>query len=197
MTCSATDTLGTRCLFNGRVAGWPSTSEGLTLIELAMVALVLALIAAVAMPTGTNVSTTRVEAAASEVAAAVRFARDESIRTGESYGVRQQNGANRFRVFRLDSGGNVVYDVYHPIAKQLWDYQFDTAPAFPGVTITRAMAWRGSCNVDGNIAFRSDGTPFCTDPVTALLDNGKLALAYDNEIRLVYVDGFTGRVTLQ
>jgi len=173
------------------------TSSGFTLIEVAMVALVIGLIAAVALPTGTNTMAARVDSAAAEVAAAVRFARDESNRTGDSYGVRQQNGANRFRVFRLDGAGTPIYDVYHPMAKQLWDIDFDTAPHFRDLTINRTMSWRGSCNKDGNIAFRDGGTPGCTDPTTALLDQGVLTLSLDNISRDVVIDGFTGRVWIQ
>ena len=84
-------------------SGFTPIESGFTLIEMVMIAFVMALVAAVAMPTGTSTgAATKVDAAAADVAAAVRFARDESSRTGNSFGVRQQQ--NRVRVFRLDGG---------------------------------------------------------------------------------------------
>ena len=126
----------------------------------------------------------------------IRFARDESIRTGSPHGFRQQTGQNRVRVFRIDGGGTLIYDVYHPTAKQLWDIDFDTAPQFRGVASSRTMSWRAACNVDGNVAFRPTGTPYCTDPTVTLLDQATISLDLGNHSRKVAVDGFTGRVTV-
>ena len=170
---------------------------GFTLIEALMTMFVIGLIAAIVLPATNDNRINRVDAAAAEVAAAIRFARDESIRTGTPHGVRHQGGANRFRVFRLDGTGTPVYDVYHPIVKQLWDLEFDASPHYAGISISRSVDWRGTCNVGGNIAFRSDGTPFCTDPITTLLDTGELTLEIAEDDRDVMVDGFTGRVWLK
>ncbi|MCZ6887633.1 MAG: hypothetical protein O7H39_03980 [Gammaproteobacteria bacterium] len=160
-----------------------------------MIAFVMALVATVAMPTGTSTGAgTKVDAAAADVAAAVRFARDESSRTGNSFGVRQQQ--SRVRVFRLD-GVTLVYDVYHPIAKQEWDIQLAKDLPYRGVQSARSVAWRGVCNADRNIAFRDGGTPVCTSPTTTLLDQGVLTLTLDGASRNVVIDGFTGRVSIQ
>lgn len=174
----------------------PNRTHGFTLIELAMVALLLGLIAAIALPTGPNADVAMIDSAAYEVAAAVRYARDESIRTGVSHGVRQQSGANRFRVFRIDGTGTVIFDVYHPVSKQLWDIGFNTSPYFRNVVIERTNDWRATCNINGNIAFRSEGTPICTDPDTTLLEKGLLTLKMGSMRREINVDGFTGRVWL-
>lgn len=174
----------------------PGTA-GFTLIELLMVVLIIAVAAAIALPTGTNSDTTQIEAAAAEVAAATRFARDESRRTGAPHGIRQQNAQNRLRIFRIDGTGTLIYDLHHPVTRQLWDIQFDNAPGFPGVSITRTMVWRGTCNADGNIAFRADGTPHCTDPLTTLLDRSTLTLSRGSTSRNVVIDGFTGQVSIQ
>ncbi len=174
----------------------PGTA-GFTLIELLMVVLIVAIAAAIAMPTGSNGDAAQIEAAAAEVAAAARFARDETRRTGAPHGIREQNSQNRLRVFRIDGTGTLIYDIHHPITRQLWDIQFDSAPGFPGATITRTMAWRGTCNADGNVAFRQEGTPHCTDPLTTLLDRATLTLSRGSFSRDVVIDGFTGRVWIQ
>lgn len=192
----ATDLQRVKRLTNGtpNTPNTPNSAAGFTLIEVAMVALVIGLAAAIALPTGTNTDVARVEAAAAEVAAAVRYARDESMRTDTSYGVRHRTDTNRVRLFRLDGGGNRIYDVYHPMAKQLWDIDFDTSPHFRGLTVERGFSWRGTCDQDRHVAFRRDGTPHCTDPITTLLDEGELKLEFANISRRVVVDGFTGRV---
>ena len=170
--------------------------SGFTLIEFAMVALLVGLIATIVVPSGNNSTEKNVDAAAAEVSAAVRFARDESIRTGVVYGVNQPSDENRLRVFRVDGVGTPVFDVYHPVSKQLWDLQFDIGPHFRKVDINLTSVWRGTCNTDGNIAFRTDGTPMCTDPTSALLEQGSLMLSSEGVQRAVSVDGFTGRVSL-
>jgi Tfp pilus assembly protein FimT len=162
-----------------------------------MVTLVVGMVAVIALPAGTNSLEARIDAAAGEVAAAVRFARDESIRTGVAHGVRQQTGSNQVQVFRIDGAGVLIFDIYQPVAKQLWDIQFDTSPNYHGVVIDRTTDWRAVCNEGGNIAFRGDGTPTCTDPDTTLLEQGLVTVTLDNLRRDVAVDGFTGRVWVQ
>ena len=174
----------------------PCQVSGFTLIEFAMVALLLGLIAAIVVPTGNNSAQMNVNAAVIEVTAAARFARDESMRTGIVHGIGQPAGENRMRVFRLDGTGTPVYDVYHPVTKQLWDLQFDTDAHFRNITLSRANVWRAPCNADGNIAFRDNGTPVCTDPNSTLLEQASLMLTAETVQRAVTVDGFTGRVLL-
>jgi prepilin-type N-terminal cleavage/methylation domain-containing protein len=180
-----------------RLTNGTKSAAGFTLIEVAMVALIVGLAAARALPTGTNSDVTRVEAAAAEVAAAIRFARDESMRTGDSYGVRQMTAENRLQLHSIDGAGTFIYDVYHPIAKQRWDIDFDTSPHFRGLTITHSFDWRATCTRARHIAFRADGTPVCGDPLTVLLNQAELKLSFANISRKVIVDGFTGRVWVQ
>ena len=80
--------------------------RGYTLVELVIVVTVLALIAAIAVPSLSSGPKKDLDLAAQEFAAAMRFARSESIRTGEPYGFLQQSGAKRIRVYRLDTGNS-------------------------------------------------------------------------------------------
>lgn len=170
------------------------TIRGFTIVEVVMVVLIVALAASIALPAGNNDTAVRLESAAAEVAAAVRFARDEAIRTGVAHGVEQQTASNQLRLYRLDGGGTPLFDVHHPVTRQPWHILLDTAPAFPGVGIAGSMTWRGTCDTDGEILFRADGTPSCRDPSTSLLRQGALTLTYQNRSRTVTVDGFTARV---
>jgi type II secretion system protein H len=173
----------------------PSLQSGLTLIEVLMTALVVGLIAAMVLPETTDNPNGRVDAAAAEVATALRFARDESIRTGTPHGVTLQG--SHLNVFRLDGTGTPVYDIHHPITKQRWEIDFDDSPHYRDTSISMANAWRGPCNLDGSVAFQPDGTPFCTDPTTTILDQGNLTLQVGPIISTVNADGFTGRVWIQ
>jgi prepilin-type N-terminal cleavage/methylation domain-containing protein len=173
----------------------PCKPSGFTLIEFAMVALLIGLIATMVLPSGNYSAQADLDAAAQEVAAALRFARDESMRSGAIHGVRQETSGNSLRVFRIDNSGTLIYDVYHPVSRQLWDIQFNLSPHFRDVVIDQAHTWRAACSEDANIAFSKDGTPVCTDPALVLLEQGNMILASGNLQRVVTIDGFTGRVS--
>ena len=173
---------------------------GYTLTELVIVVTILGVIAAVAVPATSSSTDSKLDLAASEFAAAMRFARSESMRTGEPHGFRQQSGAKRIRVFRLDTGtspATLVYDVYHPIDKQLYDYDLDLESLAAADLLTRTPDFRGTCNVNGNVYFDANGTAWCADPDTVLLDSFQVDFDLGSDRRTVLVDGITGRVTVQ
>ena len=178
----------------------PSPEIGYTLIELVITVTVIAVIAAIAVPAFSSGTDKRLHMAAAEFAAAMRFARSESIRTGEPHGFRQQSTDKRIRVFRLDDATNpptLVYDVYHPIDKQLYDIDLDLHPLAYADTVVRAPDFHGVCNKTGNIYFDSNGTPWCASPDTVLLETFNLTLDLGSDRRTVIVDGITGRVTVR
>ncbi len=97
--------------------------NGYTLVEMLIVVALLAMIAAIAVPSVTPAEHQRLGLAASAVADAFRFAREESRRTGVVHGVTADLSNNQIRVFRLDEGPNPndkVFDVRHPISTQLY-----------------------------------------------------------------------------
>lgn len=174
--------------------------QGYTLIELVIVVTVLAVIAAIAVPTSNSGPDRSFDLAASAVAAAMRFARNESMRTGEPHGFRQESGAKRIRVFRLDQGTNpatIVYDVYHPIDKQLYDIDLNLLALAGADSLNRIAAFRGTCNQEGNIYFDSNGTPWCVDLDTTLLQRFEVELESGARRLTIELDSITGRVTIQ
>ncbi len=173
---------------------------GYTLVELVITVTIIGVIAAVAVPASSSGSDKRLQLAAEEFAAAMRFARTESIRTGEPHGFRQQSSAKRIRVFRLDqstSPATLVYDVYHPVDKQLYDFELDLHPLAAADTLTRSPNYYGTCNITGNIYFDANGTARCADPDTVLLEKFELRFDLGTQQRTVTVDGITGRVTVE
>jgi len=173
--------------------------RGYTLVELVIVVTVLAVIAAIAVPASTQKTDKKLELAAAEFASAMRFARSEAIRTGEPHGFRQQSAAKRIRVFRLDqdtSPATLIYDVYHPVDKQLYDVTLMDDTLFYADTVSRTAVYRGSCNNSGNVYFNGNGSPWCADPDTILLERFEVELTLGTAVRTVKLDQLTGRVTV-
>ena len=178
-----------------------TTQQGYTLVELVIVVGIIALIAAIAIPAATSTSSDKqLELAAAEFASAIRFARSESIRTGEPHGFRFLTDQYRVRVFTADTSGSPwtwVWDVYHPVRKQLYDYTFPAELAGTGVPVTHVPVYRGTCDRQGVVYFDKQGTPWCLEPENILLDSYRLDIASDTSQLSVNLDGITGRVTVQ
>ena len=178
-----------------------NSQRGYTLAELVIVIGLLALIAAVAVPsTNRSDEAKQLDMAAAEFAAAIRFARSESIRTGEPHGFRFLVNQYRIRVYTADTSGNPwtwTWDVYNPVSKQLYDYTFPTDLSSIEPPVTHTFVYRGSCKSQGVIYFDANGTPWCLNPETVLLDSYRLDLSTATETASVTLDGITGRVRIQ
>ncbi|MGI9203365.1 MAG: pilus assembly FimT family protein [Woeseiaceae bacterium] len=174
--------------------------HGYSLIELVAVITVLGLVAAIAVPSVSSTDSRKLDLAASEVAEAIRFARSEAIRLGEPRGFRQQVADKRIRVFSLDMSVSPparIFDVRHPISKQLYDVDLDDHSLAAADSITRTATWRGACNQQGRMYFDANGTPWCSDPENVLLDKFAVTLTLGQISRVVTLDGISGRVTVQ
>lgn len=175
-------------------------TAGFTLAELLIVIVIISVIAVTALPEFSSRDTARLDLAAAEVADAFRFARHESIRTGIPRGVRVNISSDDVRVFRLDMVPNPpakLFDVYHPVAKYLYDTRAEWA--LPrGVTVnTRDLVFAGACNKTKALAFDVRGNPVCTDPVTVRTQSATVTLELDGETRAITIAPITGRVTTQ
>lgn len=174
--------------------------RGYTLTELVVVVTILAVVAAIAIPNTSSGPDRRLELAANEFADAIRFARSESIRTGEPHGFRFLTNQYRIRVFSADSSGSPwtwIWDVYHPIDKQLYDYRFPAELTGSVAPVTHNPLFRDTCDRQGVIYFDANGTPWCLEPETVLLDSYRLNFVFGAEQFSVALDGITGRVTVQ
>lgn len=177
------------------------TQRGYTLVELVIVVSTIALIAAIAVPATTSTgSDKQLEVAAEEFATAMRFARSESLRTGKPHGFRQTVSDKRIRVFSLDETTippTLIYDIHHPVDKQLYDIELDLQSLAAADSVTRNVVFRGTCNKNAEAYFDANGTPWCTDPTNVLLESFEAQLDLAGASRTVTVYGITGRVTVQ
>lgn len=174
--------------------------RGYSLVELVVVVAVLTTLAAMAMPAPSSVASRKLDVAASEVASAIQYAYSEAARTSQPHGFEQPTGTERIRVFRLDTGTvppTPVYNVYHPVTRQLYDIDLDDLSSAAVDSIGLTATFRSACTQAERIAFDRNGTPWCTNPATVLLESFELTLTLEAATRTVRTDGMTGRVTVQ
>jgi len=174
--------------------------RGFSLYELLFVVAIIGLLATVMTPSKAPGESVKLDLAASEVADALRFARSEALRLGVARGVRAQSVAKRVRVFRMDtqtSPAKLVYDVYHPVDKQIYDRDLAQQPFDFTGSIKQKPAFRGTCDSPEDIYFDADGIPWCADPDNVLVESLVITLMLGFETRSVTLQGINGRVTVQ
>jgi len=174
---------------------------GYTLVEMLIVVSLIALIAALAAPAINSNDEIKLDGAAGEVAALIRFAQAEAIRTGNAYGAIADTINDTVRAYRLDENPNppvIVYDVINPLTKQPYDLKFGSdaddvaveAAYFKYVNYFFPMSFVGFSGETGLPKFNDAGT-------IRMLENGYIRLGSDGQSRTISVAPVTGRVTIQ
>jgi prepilin-type N-terminal cleavage/methylation domain-containing protein len=187
---------------------------GLTLAEMVVTVAVLAVAAAIAIPTADPVAPASVDAAASEVAQAIRFAQREAIRTGAWHVARIDPATQTVRVYRLTTSGVVKEDtgkpVLHPVEHR--EYRIVVGNGTPArARITGSQFDYKDGGRTNYVSFGPDGNPAdihgwllkdidplkyidpkVTDPNK---DSNLVTVAYGRLVRQVRVSAVTGRVT--
>ncbi|MGB5301323.1 MAG: GspH/FimT family pseudopilin [Thiogranum sp.] len=171
-----------------------------TLVEILIVVSLLGIVAVVAIPNFSSVNPQPLDLAAEEVANAMRFARSEAMRLGRPIGFRQHSDNGRIRVFQADTGTSpwtLNYDVHHPLSKHLYDIDLDSHPFAAADSVSHNRVYRGTCDRPEEVYFDSNGTPWCADPETVLLEQFDVTLTLGTHTRVVSLHGISGRVTVQ
>jgi len=181
------------------------TERGYTLVELVITVTIIAVIAAIAVPAFSSGSDQRLQLAAKEVASAIRYARSESIRTGEAHGLTISQATQKVTVNKYDLSTapiSVLYTLTHPINKQPYDFNVNTGSTTKGVTIGNTQDVFNFTGLGGrrSVIFDANGTPkwiVGSGPTTYLLSDASVELSYGNQQSTVSLTPITGRVIVQ
>jgi prepilin-type N-terminal cleavage/methylation domain-containing protein len=138
-------------------------TRGYTLAEMLAVCAVLVIVAATAIPSATPLAASRADAAAGEVATALRFAREDAIRSGDYRMFSCEQSANRIRVYALTVTGPNIGEsnvaVLHPVLRQPYTLLLANRPGSTGMTITNcSFVFVGNTSAT-TVAFDGTGSP--------------------------------------
>jgi Tfp pilus assembly protein FimT len=183
-------------------------SHGHTLAELTAVCAILAIAAAVALPSSQPVTGARADAAAGEVAQALRFARQEAMRSGAVRMLRCDTVRNEVSVYIPDASGAPAIMLKHPLNKMDYTVNLGQAPAGSNIALTGCSFRFANGSTATSVAFDAGGNPVrgisagagtgpgmapASDP-NQILSSGTIVVGAGNVTRTVAIDA-GGRVT--
>jgi len=174
--------------------------QGYSLVELMLVIGLLALVAAIAAPHYGRLDETELDRAAAVVANAVRFARNEAVRTGQGHGVIVNVFDQTLKVYRLDESSSPptsIYDVRDPLSKQLYVLQFGSGNLMPRLTAAY-FDFQGVLLPRSHVDFSGGtGVPKGYGLFgVGLLETGYFRVGQDGATRTINVSPVTARVSV-
>jgi Tfp pilus assembly protein FimT len=162
-----------------------------------VVVAILGLAAALALPNANPAIVPAADAAAGEIARALRFAQREAIRTSTFYLVRIDPATQMLKVVRPTASGDVA--AMHPVDKVAYQISFNGNGMARGTLVSSAFTYDKTALTYAS--FGPDGSPGDMhkplDPtnIDALKTDGKITIRYGNVDRVISVAPVTGRVT--
>lgn len=176
--------------------------QGFTLTEILIVAVIMTLAVAIAVPALQPVDDAELDAAAALVANAIQYARSEAVRTQVDYGIRIQTGSQRLRVFYVKRAfliGEIPdYEVYDPLSRNLYDLRFGSSPGLRGVSIDDVrLRYGGRSNDVEYLTFKPTGRPhYALFGNVSALDEARFTIVRGDRQRVISVAPVTGKVTI-
>lgn len=171
-------------------------SLGYTLAEMLSVVLILAISAAAVVPSLTQSDKSKVELAASEVAGALRFAREEARRRSAPTVVVLSDIA-RVQVFELDVSDplnpTLGPPLYHPLNKDAYDLDLHVLPFSEGVQASSNLP-PGPPGAARAAGFDARGEPLNASDLAGLGDR-HVDVSFGSKTRRIFVTAFTARIT--
>ncbi|KQQ88465.1 hypothetical protein ASF77_12415 [Massilia sp. Leaf139] len=168
---------------------------------------VVGIAAAIAIPPASPLPSVAAEAAAAEVARALRFAQREAVRTGTYQQVSVDPATQVLRVYQPNASNGTT--ATHPVDKRPYEISF-AGNAMPRATIVSAVFKYDGGPTTNYASFDPDGLPSYIDSskisqfwswlvntvdTDPLKEDGKITIRYGNVERVVRVAPVTGRVT--
>ena len=186
----------------------PQVSGGFTLLELVIVMALLSLIALAVIPDPTAANQAKVDLAAEKVAAALRFARSEAIRTSSPHGVIvDQDDTNDtgkdIVVYQIDFGDapfGISHILNQPVSKQAYDIDLADPSDQPAITIRSTMPVFSyvSSGPSQHVHFDANGRPvYYAYPAVNRMLSGSMPIGTDDYQRTVSLSAVTGQVSVQ
>lgn len=183
----------------------PACERGVTLAELLIAAAVLAVVAAVVLPSLSFNDSSKLALATEETVTALRFARSEAMRTGQRIVVDTETAAGRLRLLRGGCGSMVGREtVVDPLTRRPYDVDLTGGSLSSGVALRAKFLVDGvigSSLVFGPTGSAADACNLLSGvlpaagvlPLSQVADNS-LMLAYAGRTAKIVVDPVTGRV---
>lgn len=180
--------------------------RGHTLVELLVVLAVLGTVARIALPQMEPAAGLRADAAAREVAQALRFAQAEAQRTGAWHLARCDVGNNSLAITRLDTGASppaadLTVPVLHPIDKKEYKIVFSASQSTTGAAIASCAFTYADGKTVPQLVFGADGAPVNlvgpnAPDIKALSGVGQIVVGAGRVRRTVLVTAPSARVTI-
>ncbi len=180
-------------------------NRGVTLTDTMLAVAIMAMFAVIAFPSFTSSEKYQLDLAVQEIRAAIGFARNEALRTGDVYGVDIDRTTNQFTIYKADLTATPVaqeFIAYHPINKNLYDYNLNTDFNLSNIKITNTTEpFLFTDSVRRNsLLFTGNGNPVWIDSSSGAirqLVSGSLRLAINSRINNLNIEPYSGRVTMQ
>jgi Tfp pilus assembly protein FimT len=171
--------------------------SGISLLEITIIVSILGIIATVAIPGFSASDPHKLALATEEIAQAIRFTRDEAIRTRTTTHFKLLASSQTIRVYK-DATSSSSSLAYHPVSKKKYDIQLENHPFATAdtISITMTPAGSGSCNSTTNIYFDKSGYTWCNGPANTFLRQTTISVSLAQFSQSITVDGFTGRVAV-
>ena len=179
----------------------PSPQQaGFSLLELTLVAVILVIIAAIAIPQGNSGDGPRLDSVARQFAEAMRFARSESLRQGQPVAFRLRQANRKIKVKRIDTSTDPwSYDgnLTHPVSKS--DYVIEADRTLSGIEIDHQLSTVGgrSCDSEKAIWFDRQGAAWCKNPNDVAVKEYIITLTRGSHSRRILLNGPSGRVRIE
>lgn len=173
-------------------------SSGYSLAEMMITCAVIALAAAVALPTAQPAVEFRADAVAGEVVQALRFARQDAMRSGALRMVGCDQAGNQLAVYVPDINGAPVSMVQDPLRKTDYTVALGQAVAGSSASLTACNFVFADNKSAPTLAFDADGNPVrgTGDPKkqAMAMASGAIVIDAGSVTRTIVID-VTGRVT--